>query len=143
MKNQQAVTRSLVFGPKAAASATASVNIDTKGGHYLTVELAFGPEINTNAKSPTLTFSHSDDTVVTNFATWNADLNRAVDLTADGTVSVTHIYLHGGVKRYVKCLVTPGTAASNDAVIYSGVAIIDTEIKPSDNDDTADEVVVV
>lgn len=142
MKTQQALTRTLIFEPAAAASATASINIDTKGSHYMTVELTFGQEINTNAVNPTLTFSHSDDTVVTNFATWNAELNRSIDLVAE-TLSVTHINLGGDVKRYVKCLVTPGTTVSNDAIIYSGVSILDAEIRPSDNDDAADEVAVV
>lgn len=112
------VTDSLLIAPKAQTnSATTTANLDTKGASYATIRVAFASELNTNAVGPTLVLSHSDDTVVTNFAT--LDTQTATDLVAEKTVHYG-IDLRGK-KRYLRLAVTTATA-TNDNLTFAAIA---------------------
>ncbi len=81
MLEERLINDSLIIAPQAMTnSATVTANLDTKGANYATIRVCLASEINTNAVGPTLSLKHSDDTVVTNFATVVAD-QTAVDLT--------------------------------------------------------------
>jgi hypothetical protein len=103
-----------------AATAVLTANLDTQDAHYATVRVALSSEANTNSTNVDIQLSESDDTVVTNFATFDADYNRTVDNTA-GVVATNHIDLRGR-KRYIRLTVTPDTT-TNGAV---GIAAIST-----------------
>ena len=136
MKSLQPIYQQLVFAPATAATTTAAKSIDTLGAKNLCVSLSFSADLNTNAAAPALQFAHSDTDAATAFATFDANLNRSVSRGTAGVINVSHINLDGTVKRYVQVKVTPGTA-TNDTVIYGGVALLDKEIRPDDITDVA------
>lgn len=123
MKHQQSDVHSVFLFPSTsrATAVRTSVNLDTAGADYATVVVNICAELNTNASGPALSFKESDDTVASNFATWDADLNRTIDNTAD-VVAVSNIDLKGR-KRYVNMTVTPGTT-TNDTVTVSAIGIL-------------------
>jgi hypothetical protein len=120
MIKERLVNDSLLIAPKAQTNtATTTANLDTVGAGYATIRVAFASELNTNAVGPTLVLSHSDDTVVTNFAT--LDTQTALDLTAAKEV------FYGvdlkGKKRYLRLAVTTATA-TNDNVTFAAIATL-------------------
>jgi hypothetical protein len=132
MIRERLVNDSLLISPRSQTNTqTNTANLDTKG--------AFASELNTNAVGPTLVLSHSDDTVVTNFAT--LDTQTGVDLTAAREV-------HYGVdlrgkKRYLRLAVTTATA-TNDNVTFAAVATLsDLENSPNGTTSVADTTVFV
>lgn len=137
---ERMVNDSLLIAPKAQTnSATTTANLDTKGAGYATIRVPFKSELNTNAVGPTLVLSHSDDTVVTNFAT--LDTQTAIDLTAAREV------LYGvdlrGKKRYLRLAVTTATA-TNDDITFAAVATLSKlENGPNGTTSVADTVVFV
>lgn len=140
MIKERLVNDSLLIAPKAQTnSATTTANLDTVGAGYATIRVAFASELNTNAVGPTLVLSHSDDTVVTNFAT--LDTQTAVDLTAARE-------MHYGVdlrgkKRYLRLAVTTATA-TNDNVTFSAISTLsDLEDAPNGTTSVADTTVFI
>lgn len=140
MIRERLVNDSLLIAPKAQTnSATTTANLDTKGASYATIRVAFASELNTNAVGPTLVLSHSDDTVVTNFAT--LDTQTATDLVAAKTV-------HYGVdlrgkKRYLRLAVTTATA-TNDNLTFAAVATLSNlENAPNGTTSVSDTTVFV
>jgi len=120
MIKERLVNDSLLIAPKAQTnSETTTANLDTQGAGYATIRVAFASELNTNAVGPTLVLSHSDDTVVTNFAT--LDTQTATDLVAAKEV------FYGvdlkGKKRYLRLAVTTATA-TNDNVTFAAIATL-------------------
>jgi hypothetical protein len=83
--------------------------------------------------------SESDDTVVTNFATFNATFNRTVDNTT-GTVATSHIDCEGR-KKIIKLTVTPDTTA-NGAVITSSIASLQKTVMSGTDSDYGPDVVI-
>ena len=135
MKHLQAKTYDVLLAPGAAATAVRTANLDTLGADYATIEVVLGAELNTNSTNVAMTLSESDDTVVTNFATFNASFNRTIDNTG-AVVAVNHIDLIGR-KRYIRLTVTPDTT-TNGVVLTSAVAVLDKEVrdvKASSGDD--------
>lgn len=138
---ERSINDSLLIAPKAQTnSATTTANLDTRGAGYATIRVAFKSELNTNAVGPTLSLKHSDDTVVTNFATVTADLT-AIDLTAAREV------LYGvdlrGKKRYLRLSVTTATA-TNDDITFAAIATLSKlENGPNGTSSVADQVVFV
>ena len=113
--------RSVLIAPQAMTnSATVTANLDCDRGSYATIEVALASEINTNAIGPTLSLLHSDDTVVTNFATVVADVT-AKDITA-AAVHTYGVDLRG-LKRYLRLSVTTETT-TNDDVTLAAVATV-------------------
>jgi KaiC/GvpD/RAD55 family RecA-like ATPase len=115
-----------MLAPGAAATAVRTANLDTAGASYATILVPLGAELNTNSTNVAIQLSESDDTVATNFATFNADYNRTVDNTA-ATVAVNHLDLRGR-KRYIRLTVTPDTT-TNGVVLTSAVAVLDKEVR--------------
>ena len=140
MIKERLVNDSLLIAPKAQTnSATTTANLDTVGAGYATIRVAFASELNTNAVGPTLVLSHSDDTVVTNFAT--LDTQTALDLTAAKEV------LYGvdlkGKKRYLRLAVTTATA-TNDNLTFSAIATLsDLEDAPNGTTSVAGTTVFI
>jgi hypothetical protein len=140
MIRERLVNDSLLISPRSQTNTqTNTANLDTKGASYATIRVAFASELNTNAVGPTLVLSHSDDTVVTNFAT--LDTQTGLDLTAAREV-------HYGVdlrgkKRYLRLAVTTATA-TNDNVTFAAVATLsDLENSPNGTTSVADTTVFV
>jgi len=140
MIRERLVNDWLLISPRSQTNTqTNTANLDTKGANYATIRVAFASELNTNAVGPTLVLSHSDDTVVTNFAT--LDTQTGLDLTAAREV-------HYGVdlrgkKRYLRLAVTTATA-TNDNVTFAAVATLsDLENSPNGTTSVADTTVFV
>jgi KaiC/GvpD/RAD55 family RecA-like ATPase len=127
-----------MLAPGAAATAVRTANLDTAGASYATILVPLGAELNTNSTNVAIQLSESDDTVATNFATFNADYNRTVDNTA-ATVAVNHLDLRGR-KRYIRLTVTPDTT-TNGVVLTSAVAVLDKEVRDAKADSGGDVVV--
>lgn len=121
MKVAQLGTDSVLLAPVTAATTARTANLDCAGANYATIRLNIGAEANTNSTNVVIQLSESDDTVVTNFATFNAVFNRTVDNTA-AIVATNHVDLDGR-KRYLRLTVTPDTT-TNGAVISSASATL-------------------
>ena len=135
MKDLQAKTFDVLLDPAAAATTARTANLDCQGAHNATILVTLGAELNTNSTNVAIQLSESDDTTVTNFATFDANFNRTVDNTG-AVVAVNHLDLKGR-KRYVKLTVTPDTT-TNGAVLTSAVGILDKgfrDAKASSGDD--------
>lgn len=140
MIKERLVNDSLLISPRAKTnSTTTTANLDTVGAGYATIRVAFASEINTNAVGPTLVLSHSDDTVVTNFAT--LDTQTATDLVAAKTI-------HYGVdlrgkKRYLRLAVTTATATNDDITFGAIATLSDLENAPNGTTSVSDTTVFV
>lgn len=138
MKELQSKTYEVLLAPVAGATTVRTANLDLSGVHYATIAVSLGAEANTNSTNVALQLSESDDTVVTNFATFDANFNRTVDNTS-AVVAVNHLEANGR-KRYVRLTVTPDTT-TNGAVISSAVVVLDKAIRDAVAD-TGDDVVI-
>jgi len=132
-------TDSVLLAPITAATTARTANLDCADANYATIRVVLGAEANTNSTNVAIQLSESDDTVVTNFATFDADFNRTVDNTS-GVVATNHIDLEGR-KRYIRLTVTPDTT-TNGAVISSAVASLCKTVKSGTASDYGDDVVI-
>lgn len=121
MKVAQLGTDSVLLAPITAATTARTANLDCAGANAARITVALSAEANTNSTNVVIQLSESDDTVVTNFATFNASFNRTIDNTA-ATVATNILDLEGR-KRYIRLAVTPDTT-TNGAVISSAVATL-------------------
>jgi len=110
-----------LLGGITAATTARTANLDTAGANYATIRFNIGVEANTNSTNVAIQLSESDDTQVTNFATFNASYNRTVDNTA-ATIATNHVDLRGR-KRYLRIAITPDTT-TNGAIISAASATI-------------------
>lgn len=119
----QAQKEALLLAPASQTnSATRTANLDTNDAGYAEIRMAFASEINTNAVGPTISLLESDDTTVTNFATFDADFERsAEDIT--GAKQIVYKMDLRGRKRYLRLSVTTATA-TNDNVTMGAVATL-------------------
>ena len=143
MNPAQAVTEHLVLAPASQTnSATRTANLDCQGAGYATIRMNFASEINTNAVGPTISLLESDDTVVTNFATFNSDFERTnEDLTAAKKL-VYRVDLRGR-KRYLRLSLTTATT-TNDNVTASAAATLSRKaIEPASEANQAGSTQVV
>ena len=138
MNDLQSKTYEVLLAPAAAATTVRTANLDTAGCHSAAIVVHLGAELNTNSTNVAIQLTESDDTVATNFATFNADFNRTVDNTA-AAVAVNHLDLKGR-KRYIRLTVTPDTT-TNGAVLTSAVAVLDKSLRDA-KADSGDDVVV-
>lgn len=129
MKTLQAQTYSVLLAPDASSTAVRTANLDTQGADYATISLNVSAELNTNSSNVVCDLLESDDTVVTNFATFNS--NHAVTVDNESAANHTFCVQTNGRKRYLRLTVTPDTT-TNGVVLVSAVAALDKEIKPSD-----------
>lgn len=110
-------------------SATRTANLDTLGADYATITINMASAINTNAVGPTLQLSESDDTTVTNFATFNSNFNT----TSTSIVNARQIVYHVDTKsrkRYLRLSLTTATA-TNDNVTAGVTAMLSRVALPS------------
>ena len=121
MKIAQLGTDSVMLAPVTAATTARTANLDCAGATYAKIVIPISAEANTNSTNVVLALSESDDTVATNFATFNASFNRTVDNTA-ATVATNLIDLEGR-KRYLRLTLTPDTT-TNGAVISGAIATL-------------------
>jgi hypothetical protein len=121
MKVAQLGTDSVLLAPITAATTARTANLDCAGANAARITIAVSAEANTNSTNVVIQLSESDDTVVTNFATFNASFNRTIDNTA-ATVATNILDLEGR-KRYIRLALTPDTT-TNGAVISSAVATL-------------------
>ena len=144
MKNYQTVKRIIALGPSAAATATAAGVVDALGADYVTIELAVGTAINTNAGAVVVKIQESDTNVASNFADINTTLLQAsVPLsTTGGQVAAFHVNMNGTRKRFLRLFATPGTVASNSAVLLTAIANIELGIRPAGTVGQADVVAI-
>lgn len=101
-------------------SATRTANLDTINADYATILIPLASAINTNAVGPTIQLSESDDTVVTNFATWSS----SGTLTATSIAAAKNVVFHVDTKarkRYIRLSLTTATA-TNDNVTAAALA---------------------
>jgi hypothetical protein len=119
----QAASEHLLLAPASQTnSATRTANLDCAGAGYATIRMHFASEINTNAVGPTISLLESDDTTVTNFATFDSDFERsAEDITAAKQITY-HLDLKGR-KRYLRLSLTTATA-TNDNVTAAAAATL-------------------
>lgn len=103
-------------------SATRTANLDTLGADYAQIIIPMASAINTNAVGPTLQLSESDDTVVTNFATFNSNFNTTATSIAAARKVVFDVDTRTR-KRFLRLSITTATA-TNDNVTASALAIL-------------------
>jgi len=143
VKNATKGIDTVLLAPQAMTnSATVTANFDTKRADHATIRIAFAAELNTNAVGPTIALTESDDTVVTNFATFDSNFARAAeDLTS--AKEVRYEVDTKGRKRYLRLAVTTATT-TNDNVTLSAIGTLSrNEEEPASTTDIGDDVVVI
>jgi len=141
MKQAQSQLRSLLISPQ-VSTATVSAAFDTLGADYATIQVAVGARA-AATQSSTVTIAITEGDVATgSFATFNADLSKAIAIGTAAQVAAFHINLDGTRKRFLKVVSTPGTVATADAVGIAVIGVVDPEIRPSGTVGQADVVVV-
>ena len=133
MKKLASVDRRVILQVAASTATNAGV-VDCINADYVTIEVAVGAGLNTNAAPVVVKIQDSD----TNEATAFAD----VATTKVATVSITPLTTgpvmdslnvnvsNGTFKRYVRAFATPGTVASNSAVLLTAIANVQLDINP-------------
>ena len=133
MKKLASVDRRVILQVAASTATNAGV-VDCINADYVTIEVAVGAGLNTNAAPVVVKIQDSD----TNTATAFAD----VATTKVATVSITPLTTgpvmdslnvnvgNGTFKRYVRAFATPGTVASNSAVLLTAIANVQLDINP-------------
>ncbi len=117
----QAGEYSVVLAPDASSTAERTANLDCAGADVAMIAVEVSVEANTNSTNVVLSVLESDDTVVTNFATYNSAFETTIDNTA-AAVHPISIDLRGR-KRYQRISLTPDTT-TNGAVLVSAVGIL-------------------
>lgn len=125
MKRLAADSREVLITPTAGTATVAGV-LDCIDADYAVIEVAMTKSVNTNAAAVVVTLSESDDTVVTNFATFAAQdaVSVAVN-TTDARLATLKVPLSGNRKRYLRLLSTPGTHTTNDVVTVTAIGVLD------------------
>jgi hypothetical protein len=134
MKHQSVTIDSVLLPGANAATTVRTANLDISDANYASIRVALGAELNTNSTNVAIQLSESDDTVVTNFATFDAVFNRTVDNTA-AVVAACHVDCEGR-KRYLRLTVTPDTTTNGPvttAAVASLVKTVQDGSYPSDN----------
>jgi len=141
MKSAQNVVRDIAIAPKSLASnTTTTCRIDCAGADYVTLEIAFAAELNTNATGPSITLKEANDTEATSLATFNASFNRTAEDCTSAKVVVYHIDTKPRKRYLVLDLTTPNS--SNDVILASVVSNLHKEISPIGTTDQGDVVVI-
>jgi len=110
-----------LLGGITAATTARTANLDTAGALFATIRIHCGVELNTNSTNVAIQLSESDDTVVTNFATFNSSFNRTVDNTAT-RIATNHVNLRGR-KRYLRIAITPDTTTNGPIISTAGATL--------------------
>lgn len=140
--SQNGIDTQLIDPVAMTNSATQTANLDCQNASYATIRIGFSAELNTNAVGPTISLLESDDTVVTNFATFNANFERsAEDLTAAKEVRY-EVDLRGR-KRYLRLSVSTATATNDDVTVCAFGTLTRNKTDPGSTTDMGDDVVVI
>lgn len=131
MKQLQTVDRRVIL-QAAASTATNSGVVDCKGADYVTVEVAVGAGLNTNAAPVVVKIQDSDTNVASNFAdvSTNKVASKSITPSTVGPVmdSLNINVGNGTYKRFVRLFATPGSVASNSAVLLTSIANVQLDI---------------
>lgn len=130
---------------KTTGAATTTANLDMKGYDYATIVVNLSAyDTPTQATAPVVSLLESDDTVVTNFATYVADKALAGSVARD---IVYHLDMRAR-KRYQRISITNATAGTDNAISYGVVAIQSkAELEPASTNDmignTSNDIVTI
>ena len=141
MEAAQLVVRDIAIAPKSCASNTTSTaRIDCAGADYVTLEIAFAAELNTNATGPSITHKEADSTDATAFVTFNTAFNRTAEDCTAAKVVVYHVDTRPRKRYLLLDITTPNS--SNDVILASAVSNLYKEISPIGTTDQGDVVVI-
>lgn len=133
MKQLQTVDRRVIL-QAAAATATNSGVVDCIGADYVTVEVAVGTGLNTNAAPVVVKIQDSDTNAATAFAdvsTTKVATKSIQPLTTGPAIGTLSINVGNGTyKRFLRAVATPGTVATNSAVLLTAIANVQLDINP-------------
>jgi hypothetical protein len=128
---------------KVTHGATATANLDCKGHRSVDITVAAGAlDGGTSGTAPKeVKLTESDDTVVTNFATFAAG---ATVTTLGASQSVRFNVDLRGRKRYIRLSFTPQTNNTNDAITMAAIARFDrSESDPASTSGLGDNIVKI
>jgi hypothetical protein len=131
MKNLALVDRRVILQAAAATATNAGV-VDCKNADYVTIEVAVGQGLNTNAAPVVVKIQESDTNAATAFVdiatTKVASVSISPATTGPVMESINLNVGNGTFKRYVRLFATPGTVASNSAVLLTSIANVQLDI---------------
>jgi hypothetical protein len=131
MKNLALVDRRVIL-QAAASTATNSGVVDCLHADYVTIEVAVGTGLNTNAAPVVVKIQDSDTNAATAFADVATTKVPSVSIspsTSGPVIGVLNVNVGNGTfKRYLRAFATPGTVASNSAVLLTGIANVQLDI---------------
>ena len=150
MIHPQAGIDTVLVAPIAAAAVgttaarTASwdlVQVDGRSD-YAEIRMSFGSESNTDAAGPIISLLESDDTVVTNHATFNSNFERSgEDLTS--AKEVRYLVDCKSRKRYLRLTITPDTTTNGPIQVTAIGTLTRNGVQPGSTTDMGDDVVVI
>ena len=135
--------------PLAAAAATAArtaswdtVQVDGSA-KYAEIRIVISTEVTTDNTGPTISLLESDDTVVTNHATFDSNFELA-DTGVVAGKEIRYLVDLKGRKRYLRLTVTPETVATDDQIQFCAIGTLHrTGVYPGSTTDMGDDVVVI
>lgn len=144
MKPFQNVMRSVKLLKAATTATTISATIDSKNADYVTIELAVGKAINTDAAPVVVKIQEADGDVDSAFVDINTTtLQKSIALSAAAEqVAAFHVNMNGTRKRYIRLFSTPGTVVSNDAIAMTVIANLKMDLSPVGTVGQADVVAI-
>lgn len=110
-----------------ADGASVSARLDTNGAMWATIRLNLAIEETTDATNVAISLLHSDDTVVSNFATLRADLSQAATV---ANVVRYEVDLRGR-KRWLRLVYTGGTGTGSISAIASIATLHRNRVAPA------------
>lgn len=127
-----------------SAARTASWDLVMVDGRasYAEIRLTLGAESNTDATGSTISLLESDDTVVTNHATFNASFERTSEDSA-AAKEIRYLIDCKSRKRYLRLVLTP--QATTDGPLHSSAigTLTRAGVQPGSTTDMGDDVVVI
>jgi len=137
MISSQAKTLHLLLASASQTnSTTRTANLDCAGASYAEIVMNFASAINTNAVGPTISLLESDDTVATNFATFNSDFEATALSIANAKVRSYQLDLRKR-KRYLQLKVTTATATNDNVTMGAHAFLSRKAIEPASEADMA------
>ncbi len=118
----------ILLAPQATTDGdTLSARLDTNGAGWATIRVNLGAEEGTDADNVALSLLHSDDTVVSNFATLRADLSQDCE--------TAHIVRYEvdlrGRKRWLRLVYTAGTSTGSNHNVSAMATLYRNRIAPA------------
>ena len=142
------VGKDVILIPSVAITSaqTQTANLDCRNADYATIRINIGARKNSSAVGPTIQLSESDDTVVTNFATWNSNFTlTATSVNATSKEVVYHVDLRKR-KKYIRLTFNTGTATNDDLTLGAVATLTRLAATPASTSDmvnTTNDAVVI